>query len=114
MDILSLIRERAGDYDCPVCKRSLAGCSLTMLREDDPLYTVQVSCARCKVSFVVVLQVRHTPATTATPSAPQTAPAPPISADEVLDVHELLRDHTGPLTELFSPDRRSRNGDRPR
>jgi hypothetical protein len=114
VDILSLIRERAGDYDCPVCKRSLAGCSLTMLREDDPLYTVQVSCARCKVSFVVVLQVRHTPATTAALSAPQTVPAPPISADEVLDVHELLRDHTGPLTELFSADRRSTHGDRPR
>lgn len=111
MDILSLIRERAGDYDCPVCKRSLEGCGLTMLREDDPLYTVQVSCARCHVSFVVVLQVRHTPATpghvkgrrrAARPAPPA---LPPISADELLDLHELLRDHTGPLTDLFGGNR---------
>jgi len=106
MDILGLIRERAGDYDCPVCKRSLAGCSLSMIREDDPLYTVQVSCARCKVTFVVVLQVREQPRAEARPSRRRARTSrrpelPPILADEVLDLHELLRDHSGSLTELF-------------
>ena len=116
MAILALIRERAGDYDCPVCKRSLTGCSLSMLREEDPLYTVQVSCARCKVTFVVVLQVREQgSAATAAPSSSSGRPLrrrsrarrrpelPPIVADELLDLHQLLRDHRGSLTDLLRP-----------
>jgi len=114
VDILALIRERAGDYDCPVCKRSLTGCSLSMLREEDPLYTVQVSCARCKVTFVVVLQVREQG--TATTPAPSGRPLrrrsrarrrpelPPIAADEILDLHQMLRDHRGSLTDLLRPN----------
>jgi hypothetical protein len=109
VDILGLIKERAGDYDCPVCKRSLDGCSLTLVRDEDPLYTVQVCCARCQVTFVVVLQVRDQPEVSGTVARPrprrQRPPrkpvAPPIEPDELLDLHELLRDHDGPITDLL-------------
>ena len=101
MDILSFIRERSGDYDCPVCRDPLVDCDLKLLRHDGNTYTVQVGCAHCHVSFVVVLQLRgELPA--ATPAADVEPPAPPISADEMLDVHEMLRDHDGPLAELFA------------
>ncbi len=101
MDILAVIRDRAGEYDCPVCHRTLDGCGLSLVKDESPVYTVQVSCARCRVTFVVVLHVRHErrPRRPRRPEAPP--PAPPIGADEVLDVRELLRDHTGPLTELL-------------
>jgi hypothetical protein len=102
VDILAVIRDRAGEYDCPVCHRALDGCGLSLLKDEDPMYTVQVSCAHCRVTFVVVLQVRRDrrrPARTRRrPAPPQ---RPPIGVDEVLDVHELLRAHTGPLTELL-------------
>ncbi|MEA2670920.1 MAG: hypothetical protein QOG45_1140 [Chloroflexota bacterium] len=98
MDILAVIRDRAGEYDCPVCHRSLDGCGLGLVRDEDPMYTVQVSCAHCGVTFVVVLQVRQGRRRTRTPASPR---AQPIGADEVLDVRELLRGHTGPLTELL-------------
>jgi hypothetical protein len=105
VDILSLMRERAGDYDCPKCSEALEGCELHMLREDDPQYTVQVTCASCRISFIVVLQVRDR-STAAPADAPEEhtgpPPPPPIAADELLDLHELLRDHDGPLAELFA------------
>jgi hypothetical protein len=120
VDILGLIKERAGDYDCPVCKRSLDGCSLTLVRDEDPLYTVQVCCAKCQVTFVVVLQVRETSGSTGVvarprqrrPRAPRKPVAPPIEVDELLDLHELLRDHDGPITDLLrstAPAQRSRS-----
>ena len=110
MDILSLMRERSGDYDCPKCGLSLKGCELEMLRDDDPQYTVQVTCAACHIKFIVVLQVRdrmrldpEATAEAAVPAGPP--PAPPIGADELLDLHELLRDHNGSLLELFRRQR---------
>ena len=105
MDILAVIRDRAGEYDCPVCHRSLDGCRLTLLKDEDPLFTVQVGCARCGVTFVVVLKVRRDGPRPARqrrgPLRASRPQRPPIDVDEVLDVHELLRSHTGPLTELL-------------
>jgi hypothetical protein len=98
VDILSFIRERSGDYDCPVCREALVDCDLKLLRQDGSTFTVQVGCARCHVSFVVVLQLRgELPAAPAVPVEPA---APPISADELLDVHEALRDFEGSFAEL--------------
>ena len=109
MDILSLMRERSGDYDCPKCGLSLKGCGLEMVRDDDPQYTVQVTCAACHIRFIVVLQVRDrlrgvepAPEEEVAPGPP---PAPPIGADEMLDLHELLRDHNGSLLDLLRPAR---------
>jgi len=104
MDILTFIRERAGDYDCPVCRDPLVDCDLKLLREDGSTYTVQVGCARCHVSFVVVLQLRGElpPAVDAEPAEPA---APPITADELLDVHEALRDFEGSFADLVAGSR---------
>jgi hypothetical protein len=112
VDILSFIRERAGDYDCPVCREPLAGCDLSLLRQEGSTFTVQVGCARCHVTFVVVLQLRgELPAAGANDVEPSEPAPPPISADELLDVHEALRDFDGSFAELVgSARRRSRIG----
>ena len=118
MDILTFIRGRAGDYDCPVCRKSLDGCDLTLLRQEGNTFTVQVGCARCHVTFVVVLQLRgELPAgadDADAPAEPVEPAAPPISADELLDVHEALRDFDGSFSELLgrasAPRDRSRIG----
>lgn len=102
MDILSFIRERAGDYDCPVCREPLTGCDLKLLRQDGPTFTVQVGCARCHVTFVVVLQLRgDLPDAPEAPAEPAEPARPPISADEMLDLHEALRDFDGSFAELI-------------
>jgi hypothetical protein len=108
MDILSFIRDRAGDYDCPVCRDPLVDCDLKLIRQDGSTYTVQVACAHCHVTFVVVLQLRGDVATLAgagEPSEPVEPAAPPISADELLDVHEWLRDFEGSFSDLLGRDR---------
>jgi hypothetical protein len=98
MDILNFIRDRAGDYDCPVCRDPLVDCELKLLRQDGTTYTVQVGCARCHVSFVVVLQLRGE-----LPVTPGAEAAEP-SADELLDVHEMLRDLDGSFADLLARD----------
>jgi hypothetical protein len=112
VDILSFIRERAGDYDCPVCREPLAGCDLTLLRQDGSTFTVQVGCAQCHVTFVVVLQLRgDLPDAPPAAQEPTEPPRPPISADELLDLHETLRDFEGSFRELVgkaAPRDRSR------
>lgn len=108
MDILSFIHERAGDYDCPVCRKPLAGCDLKLLRQDGRTYTVQVGCAGCRVTFVVVLQLRgELPAGVEDDAGagPVVPAKPPISADELLDLHEALRDFDGSFAELVGSAR---------
>lgn len=126
MRIIDLIRDRARYYNCPVCGRSLRDCELRMLRAVDDRYTVQVTCAACRVQFVVILLVQGGGLESLAKDeraldrelvedgdvlAEATAPAParetarpeqdPIQSDEVLDVHLALRDFDGPLTALF-------------
>jgi hypothetical protein len=121
MRFIDFIRDRARYYNCPVCGRSLRDCELRMLRQVEDRYTVQVTCAACRVQFVVILAVQGdgleaVPADELTldreliedadplgqVAAEPAEPEPePIESDEVLDVHLTLRDFRGPLTDLF-------------
>src|SRR5256885_17138222 len=58
MRFIDFIRDRARYYNCPVCGRSLRDCDLRMLRHVEDRYTVQVTCAACRVQFVVILAVQ--------------------------------------------------------
>ena len=105
MDILALMRDRAAAEVCPRCRRPLDNCELAVIRNDDPQYTLQVTCALCRVTFVIVVQVRDRVEAGGVGAALPTGPplAPPISGEEMLELHELLRDHGGPLTDLLRP-----------
>ena len=96
MEILDFLRQSAADYPCPSCRASLAGCTVALLRAEGDLYTVEVTCSRCDVVFVVVLRLDIEDSAQTTPQAPA------ITPDEVLDVHEALAQLTGPITDLFS------------
>ncbi len=115
---MDFIRDRARYYNCPACGRSLRDCELRMLRHVEDRYTVQVTCAACRVQFVVILAVQgegleaiHSedlgldrlaePAEVETASAPAQPGREPVGPDEVLDVHLALRDFRGQLTDLF-------------
>ncbi|MHB1524208.1 MAG: hypothetical protein ACYCS9_10040 [Candidatus Dormibacteria bacterium] len=102
MDIMGFLRQRAGDFRCPVCRRSLADCELRQLAHQGPHYTVQVTCRHCSMAFLVALEVQGGAEAEATPSQMD-----PISPDELLELHRQLRDFEGPLTELLErPSRR--------
>jgi len=91
-----------------------------MLNHQEDRFTVQVTCAACKVSFVVVLAIQGSgvealleeddelvieDVLSATPAHPG---AGPIEADEILDLHLLLKDFEGSLDDLLKAPHRSR------
>jgi hypothetical protein len=107
MRFLDFIRDRARYYRCPVCNRGLEDCEVRLLQHAGDRYTVQVTCAGCQVQFVVILVVQGdgldvSDEATLEPSAVVASEREPIQADEVLDVHLLLQNFQGRLTDLFS------------
>jgi transcription elongation factor Elf1 len=117
--MIEYIRDRARYYNCPVCGRNLRGCEVTMLNHQEDRFTVRVTCAACHVSFIVVLAIQTAgveavmdeddeivieDVSQATPARPGPGP---IEADEILDLHLLLRDFQGSFDDLIKQPNRS-------
>jgi hypothetical protein len=120
MSMIDYIRDRARYYNCPVCGRNLRGCDVRMLNHQEDRFTVQVTCAACRISFVVVLAIQTAGADAviddddelviedvAQVEPPRSGPGP-IEADEILDLHLLLKDFQGSFDELVKAPDRSR------
>src|SRR5947209_13553680 len=115
MSIIEFIRDRARFDTCPVCGRSLKGCDIQVLSHEDERFHLQVTCAQCQVTFIVVLAIAggaveeiesvETPAQTAMVEAslPEVdeSELEPITIDEILDVHLYLKDYQGSLKDLL-------------
>ena len=110
MSIIEFIRDRARFYNCPVCGRSLKGCDVQVLSHEDESFRLQVTCAQCQVTFIVVLAIAggalsEIEAEVESTSKPAGPAAEPISIDEILDLHLYLKSFQGTLTELITqPD----------
>ena len=110
MSIIEFIRDRARFYNCPVCGRSLKGCDVQVLSHEDERFHLQVTCAQCQVTFIVVLAiaggaVEEIENTAIEAVEEPVAAAEPISVDEILDLHLYLKSFQGTLKELFhQPD----------
>jgi len=114
MSIIEFIRDRARFYNCPVCGRSLKGCDIQVLSHEEERFHLQVTCAQCQVTFIVVLAIAggaveevesvETPSAVAATAAGEPA-LEPISVDEILDVHLYLKAFQGTLKDLLhQPD----------
>jgi len=113
MSIIDFIRDRARFYNCPVCGRSLKGCDVQVLSHENERFHLQVTCAQCQVTFIVVLAIACgavEEVEAATPAAAETpvAAPEPISVDEILDLHLYLKSFQGTLTELIHQHDHSR------
>ena len=116
MSIIEFIRDRARFYNCPVCGRSLKGCDVQVLSHEEERFHLQVTCAQCQVTFIVVLAIAGAAMEEIENTAPGGAPgagpvedpvvAPePISVDEIIDLHVYLKNFQGTLKELIQqPD----------
>ena len=110
MSIIEFIRDRARFYNCPVCGRSLKGCDIQVLSHEEERFNLQVTCAQCQVTFIVVLAVAggavEAGEAVEAEEAAEAAPArEPISIDEILDLHLYLKNFQGTLKELIhQPD----------
>jgi hydrogenase maturation factor HypF (carbamoyltransferase family) len=109
VSIIDFIRDRARFYNCPVCGRSLKGCDVQVLSHEDERFHLQVTCAQCQVTFIVVLAIAggavdeiESPIAEPVEELPA---AEPISIDEILDLHLFLKGFQGTLKELIhQPD----------
>ncbi|MFN2464065.1 MAG: hypothetical protein ABR573_09220 [Candidatus Dormibacteria bacterium] len=109
MNIIAFIKDRARDYNCPACARNLERCEVKMREQAESHLTVEVTCARCDVTFVVVLAVQYSgdeaeELAIEEPAHVGVSDAAPISHDEVLDVHDMLRDFRGSFKDLLRSD----------
>lgn len=112
MSIIEFIRDRARFYNCPVCGRSLKGCDVQVLSHEDESFRLQVTCAQCQVTFVVVLAIaggamEEIENSVVEPAEP-VVEAEPISVDEILDLHLYMKNFQGTLTELIQQPDHSR------
>jgi hypothetical protein len=94
------IRELLSGLSCPLCGGTRGDTLLIVI--DAPHQgggSVRVQCVRCHLfwSFLVEMLEPAAPAAEA-----RGAELPPISADEVIELHLLLRELDGPLSELFA------------
>jgi hypothetical protein len=115
VSIIEFVRDRARFYNCPVCGRSLKGCDIQVLSHEEERFHLQVTCAQCQVTFIVVLAIAGgaveevaesveaaTVATTSTTVELAHDHEPePITVDEILDVHLYLKNFQGTLTDLL-------------
>jgi hypothetical protein len=113
MSIIEFIRDRARFYNCPVCGRSLKGCDVQVLSHEEERFHLQVTCAQCQVTFIVVLAIAGGAVEEIQTEIPErdlepVAVAEPISVDEIIDLHLYLKNFQGTLAELIQQPDRSR------
>jgi hypothetical protein len=113
MSIIEFIRDRARFYNCPVCGRSLKGCDVQVLSHEEERFHLQVTCAQCQVTFIVVVAiagsgVEEIETVEAEAIGEPVAVLEPISVDEILDLHIMLKNFQGTLTELIQQPDHSR------
>jgi hypothetical protein len=119
MDLLELLRSQAKRYRCSACGKSLADCDINILAQQGNRALVRVTCTSCNDENLlqIVFQTEgegegENEGEVAAPAAQRRrrprleidegrpdAPEP-ISADELLDLHVMLRDHAGDFREL--------------
>jgi hypothetical protein len=110
MGIIEFIRDRARFYNCPVCGRSLKGCDVQVLSHEEERFHLQVTCAQCQVTFIVVLAiaggaVEEIEKAKPEPESEPAVAAEPITVDEIIDLHVYLKSFQGTLKELIhQPD----------
>jgi len=112
MSIIEFIRDRARFYNCPVCGRSLKGCDVQVLSHEEERFHLQVSCAQCQVTFIVVLAIAGGAVeeieTVEAEAMEPVATLEPISVDEIIDLHIMLKNFQGTFRELIQQPDHSR------
>jgi hypothetical protein len=112
MGIIEFIRDRARFYNCPVCGRSLKGCDVQVLSHEEERFHLQVTCAQCQVTFIVVLAIaggaEEIEKVASEAAMEPVVAAEPITVDEIIDLHLYLKSFQGTLTQLIQQPDHSR------
>jgi hypothetical protein len=126
MDGPEWLRTQLTSFTCPACGRRYRGSRIRLLAERDGLFFVDLDCSRCGSHTVAIVTVEIDDATAsiteisdlslATDDVPEhlgeelPAGAAPVTADDVLDMHEFLESFQGNIGHLFRQDARRTDG----
>lgn len=116
MDLLELLRSQAKRYRCAACGKSMADCDINILAQQGNRALVRVTCTSCNDENLLQIVFQSEGLTEEEGEAPAEAQprrrrptidegrpdAPePISADELLDLHNMLDQFEGGFRELI-------------
>ncbi|MGA2283106.1 MAG: hypothetical protein ABSH07_05415 [Candidatus Dormibacteria bacterium] len=108
MDLVQLLRSQARRYRCVQCGESMAECGINVLAQQGNRALVRVTCPSCNdENLLQIIFQTEVEAPDAAPDQPALdeggeKQAAPITGDEILELHEILAGHAGPLTELLA------------
>jgi hypothetical protein len=99
-------------FTCPACRQRYRSASIRLLAERDGLYFVDLDCAGCGSRTVAIVTIGSDDAEAAIAEIPVISDAlaelelrpsagAPVSADEVLEMHQFLAGFRGDVDALF-------------
>lgn len=102
MDPQDHLRELLDGIACTVCEERVPGDQVRLLARREDLLFLQVECTACGSTALGFLADEALLA-----EMEREAAAPPVTTDDVLDMHDFLRTWDGDLASLLDHDRRS-------
>lgn len=126
MDSPDWLRTQLTSFTCPACGRRYRGSRIQLLAERDGLFFVDLDCSRCGSHTVAIVSVESDETELSIIDASDIELAvdlepehlgedlperlEPVTADDVLDMHELLAGYDGGIKELLIPASRGTDG----
>jgi hypothetical protein len=108
VDLVELLRSQAKRYKCVQCGESMADCRINVLAQQGNRALVRVTCTACNDENLLQI-IFQTEGDLGRAGKPRPVldeghrrDAPPITSDEVLEVHELLDGHAAGFKELLT------------
>jgi hypothetical protein len=94
---------------CVTCNRPFDADSITILGHQENLWFLMLVCRECNSHGLVAALMKDNETSVVTDLTPEEAEkltaGIPVSADDVLGIHEFLRDFDGDFSRLFRPSR---------
>ncbi|HVM29223.1 MAG TPA: hypothetical protein VM305_00420 [Candidatus Limnocylindrales bacterium] len=110
-------------FTCPACRSHYQAGSIRLLAERDGLFFVDLDCAGCRSHSVAIVTLGMEDAEAEIASVPVVVDRPedieprptisaggPVSADDVLEMHEFLAHFRGDVDEMFRAAARQAGG----
>jgi hypothetical protein len=126
MDGPDWLRTQLTSFTCPACGRRYRGSKIRLLAERDGLFFVDLDCARCGSHTVAIVTVEMDEASASITDISDISlsvdalpehlgedlpvGAAPVTADDVLEMHEFLADFKGDVSHLFRLNARRTDG----
>jgi hypothetical protein len=110
VDAEGWLASELASFSCAACGQAYGEAQVRLIAQREELFFVDLSCPHCgsQAVAIVTIQIDGEPsgmeaaaATDGADDGPVERP-PPISVDDVIDAHRLLRDYQGDLGQLVA------------